>query len=401
MHNPNSSDVENNIENSEAFNKIVLESSLDCLKILDIDGRIQFMNFNGLCQMEIDDFTPLKNEYWWNLWGAENEKLVRDSVAKALTGEAVQFSAFCNTVKGTPKWWDVTISPVLSAKNEVYQLLSVSRDVTEAKEAEKKIRLLNVDLEEKVKIRTEELLAKNIELEKLNIELSMFNNIASHDLQEPLRKIQIFSKIILQTEGLLDETNKNFNRIIESTERMRNLIDSLQRFSVSKNAEIIFEDFDLREIVQEIQDYFQYEINEKKARIESGELHIITGSKVLITQLIINLFENALKYSKADTPPVIRISSSIVSTKDLTISSSQKYDEYHAIKIEDNGIGFESQYKDKIFELFKRLHHKQEFSGTGIGLTICKTVVEKHHGWIEAESTLGLGATFTIYLPKL
>jgi PAS domain S-box-containing protein len=120
------------IEESELFNRTILESSPDCLKVLDLEGRIQYMNFNGLCQMEIDDFSGLKNKSWWSLWGSENEALVKNSVEKALEGETVQFTALCPTAKGTTKWWDVLVSPV-GNPGEPTQMISVSRDVTEQK----------------------------------------------------------------------------------------------------------------------------------------------------------------------------------------------------------------------------------------------------------------------------
>jgi PAS domain-containing protein len=116
---------------SELFNRTILESSPDCLKVLDIEGRIQFMNFNGLCLMEIDDFSTFKNKSWSTLWGSENEALVKASIDKALTGETAQFTALCPTAKGTPKWWDVVVSPVGVAGKPVQQIISVSRDITE------------------------------------------------------------------------------------------------------------------------------------------------------------------------------------------------------------------------------------------------------------------------------
>ena len=127
------------IEESEHFNRMVLESSPDCLKILDMEGRIQYMNYNGLCQMEIDDFSTVKNQKWWTLWGSENEALVKASIDKALGGESAQFTAFCPTAKGTPKWWDVVISPVGKTGEKITQIISVSRDITEQKNAERKI----------------------------------------------------------------------------------------------------------------------------------------------------------------------------------------------------------------------------------------------------------------------
>jgi len=129
-------------EENELFNRTVLESSPDCLKVLDNEGRIQFMNFNGLCQMEIDDFSIFKNKNWWSLWGSENKALVKESLNKALKGENVQFVAFCCTAKGTPKWWDVMVSPVGNPDEPVQQIISVSRDITKQKEEEQRLKLL-------------------------------------------------------------------------------------------------------------------------------------------------------------------------------------------------------------------------------------------------------------------
>ncbi|MCY7293141.1 MAG: PAS domain S-box protein, partial [Ferruginibacter sp.] len=124
------------------FNRTILESSPDCLKVLDIEGRIQFMNFNGLCQMEIDDFSIFKNKNWWSLWGIENEALVKASINRALKGENATFTAFCPTAKGTPKWWDVLVSPVGKPGEPIHQIISVSRDITEQKKEEQRLKLL-------------------------------------------------------------------------------------------------------------------------------------------------------------------------------------------------------------------------------------------------------------------
>lgn len=132
----------NKIEASEQFNRTVLESSPDCLKILDIKGRIQYMNYNGLCQMEIDDFSTIKNKNWWTLWGAENESKVKKSLDKALSGKVAQFTAYCPTDKGTAKWWDVLVSPVGKVGEPIEQILSVSRDITKQKEEEQRLKLL-------------------------------------------------------------------------------------------------------------------------------------------------------------------------------------------------------------------------------------------------------------------
>ena len=127
------------IEANEQFSRTVLESSPDCLKILDLEGRLQFMNVNGLCQMEIDDFSTVKNKEWCTLWGRENETMIKDALCKALAGETTQFTASCTTAKGTNKWWDVMVSPV---GNPVQQFISVSRDITKKKEEEQRLKLL-------------------------------------------------------------------------------------------------------------------------------------------------------------------------------------------------------------------------------------------------------------------
>ena len=131
------------IEASELFNRTVLESSPDCFKVLDATGRIQYMNYNGLCQMEIDDFSVVKDKNWWTLWGTENEALVKESLNKALKGEIAQFTAFCPTAKGNPKWWDVLVSPVGKPGEPIAQIISVSRDITEQKKEEHQLKLLN------------------------------------------------------------------------------------------------------------------------------------------------------------------------------------------------------------------------------------------------------------------
>jgi PAS domain S-box-containing protein len=130
------------IDASKLFNGSILESSTDCLKVLDAEGRIQFMNFNGLCQMEIDDFSNFKDRKWSSLWGSENESLVNGSIDRALKGEATKFSAFCPTAKGTPKWWDVLVSPVGKTGDPVQQIISISRDVTDKRKEEQQLKLL-------------------------------------------------------------------------------------------------------------------------------------------------------------------------------------------------------------------------------------------------------------------
>ena len=787
----------------DIFNHSILESSHDCLKVLDKDGRIEFMNFNGLCQMEIDDFSTVKNTYWWTLWGTENEALVKASIYKALKGVTANFTAFCPTVKGTPKWWDVMVLPIGKLGEPIMQIISVSRDITEQKKAEEKIKkseerlqggldvanivlaefdyntglvmlsveaalmyglssdnlivtreqihntfhpdckeklelliekclnpdgdgiiatdhrvllpdgrtrwlkvnkqvyfdehrtkpvysilaaqditerknseeklkersdqlqltvenipqsiflfnkngkliyaneaaaklyefesveaLLNMqdfkdirkkivrtlkvldengeilpleklpsyislttgkpaeqiiclinkkigttqwvlaksaslldadgalymvlvsvtditshktseeklrqselrfrtlaetlpqmiwvvnkqgiieyasksweeysgiadtaeawnamihpeekesvmanwgkafaqensfrhemrlknaageyrwhhssgevlkdengnaikwigtitdieeqkkftqELEMKVNERTEELFLKseqleelnqtlelkNIQLENSNTELASFSYVASHDLQEPLRKIQTFSKRIIETEKFSDKAQDYFNRIIGASERMQDLIVALLDFSRANTAEIIFAPCDLNKIVEESKSYLNLSILEKQATIEYKNLPTINGVRIQLSQLFTNLIDNAIKYSKEEVTPHIEITASLIDGSKISHIAVNKKKQYYAIKIADNGIGFEKEYATKIFELFKRLHGKSEYSGTGIGLAIVKKIAANHNGFIIAEGKPDIGSTFTLYLPTV
>lgn len=387
------------IPSNENFSRSVLESSPDCLKVLDKNGRLQFMNFNGLCQMEIDDFGSVENQLWWNLWGPEHETIVKESVDKALKGEIVKFTALCNTAKGTPRWWDVTVSPV-NTGDGVQQILSVSRDVTEQREAEHKIQTLNTLLEEKVTARTNELLIKNRELEVINAELALFNHIASHDLQEPLRKIQVFSNMIRDSEGV-DAINKNyFGRIVAAADRMRNLIQALLEYSQLSTTDFQTQKCDLNKIINKIKENFQDEIIENQAEVVVGQLPLINGSKVLLYQLFGNIIENSLQNSKKSEPLSIHIVSEEIPSEGLHFLHKNGASTYYKISIIDNGVGFENKFNKKIFEIFQQLPESKNSQGTGIGLTISKKIVENHHGWIEGNGQPGLGSTFTVYLPN-
>ena len=247
----------------------------------------------------------------------------------------------------------------------------------------------------------EELRTKNIELELSNAELSSFSYVASHDLQEPLRKIQAFSKLILQNQTFDDKTQDYFNRIIAAGERMQNLIVSLLDFSRTSETDLIFEPCNLNTIVEECKDNLQITIHEKKALIEYNNLPTIKASQIQFSQLFSNLIDNAIKYSRPQINPHIKITASIAKGKDIDHPLANNQKNYHQVKIEDNGIGFEKEYETKIFELFQRLHSRSEYSGTGIGLAIVKRIITNHNGFIVAEGRPGIGSTFIIYIPTV
>jgi hypothetical protein len=390
---------EKKLKASEAFNKTIIESSLDCLKILGTDGRLIFINKNGLCLLEIEDSNSVINTFWSDLWDEEQKEIIHDAINDALKGKESKFLAPCKTYKGNQKWWSVLVRPIFDSNGSVIQILILSRDISDERKSEAKINALSKNLENKIELRTNELKVKNKELESANIELASFNYIASHDLQEPLRKIQMFSNMILSSEEKLQAIDRNIPKILASSERMRNLITDLHTFSAVKSTDLKLQPCDLNAILKEVLDNLSEQIIENSASISVEKLPLIPGITILLVQLFSNLIENSLKYRKQDVLPIITIKSE----EEEVVNAIQNYDtnttNFFKITYIDNGIGFENSQKENIFKLFQRLHQKNQYSGTGIGLTICKSIMEKHGGWIEAEGIAGVSGTFIMYFP--
>jgi signal transduction histidine kinase len=266
------------------------------------------------------------------------------------------------------------------------------------KTAQKSLEEANLFLEDKIKERTKELLEINNELEISNAELQQYASLASHDLQEPLRKIITFSRIIQDrflTE--LPEADTYIKKVIASTERMRNLIDDLLNYSkLSGSAQFFFSD--LTTIAKEAISDLELQIKDKDAIINLEELSTIDAIPGQMRQVFQNVISNALKFSKADQPPVIRIWSEFVDEKSIT-APAKNNGTFIRLSVQDNGIGFNEIYLERIFVIFQRLHGKGEYEGTGIGLSIVKKIIEKHNGLISAKSKEGEGTTFIIVLP--
>lgn len=242
---------------------------------------------------------------------------------------------------------------------------------------------------------------RNVELERNNKELASFNYVASHDLQEPLRKIQTFISRLedKEVENLSTNGKLYLERIKTSSERMRSLIDDLLQFSRTNRSEEVLEVSNINLLLETAKHDLAEIISDKKARITSDSIPPMSVIPFQIKQLFLNLLSNSLKYSRENEVPIISISYSETKARDLPNVKYSKYNRYHTITITDNGIGFDQDYAEKIFILFNRLHNKNEYSGTGIGLSICKKIVENHHGYIIAKGNFDQGATFTVYLP--
>ena len=256
--------------------------------------------------------------------------------------------------------------------------------------------------EERIKLLNEQLVANNESLKQMNEELDQFAYMASHDLQEPLRKIQVFSDKILKNNHFDADTEKYFGKIINSSKRMQSLINNLLDFSRHTVSSNDFKKTPLKELVKNALTELEVEIEKSNARINYEELPVISAVPGLMQQLFYNLFSNAIKFRKPSVDLVINVKAEKMDSVDL--SKFMKYGNgtnYYKITVQDNGIGFDDKYAEDIFRVFKRLHSYHEFEGTGVGLSICKKIIEKHNGFIKAESKIDNGSTFIIGLPEM
>lgn len=311
------------------------------------------------------------------------------------TGQPYQIEyRFKDRKTGGYKWFLGKALPVKDAGGKVTKWFGTCTQIQDQK-------MLSQELEKKVKERTKDLKEANAELERSNADLEQFAYVASHDLQEPVRKIRTFAEYIKDYNyDLLNENSKTYiEKICSSAERMQNIIRDVLDFSQLNTKSDQFELTDLNEILKSVNEDLELLINQKNATIKADKLPTIEGVPVQMNQLFYNLINNALKFSNDKRPPEITIS--IRSADSGTIAKIQNPDlatSYIEIDFRDNGIGFDQQYAQKIFTIFHRL--SRAHSGTGIGLALCKKIVENHRGYIEAYSKRGEGSTFRVLLPQ-
>ena len=230
-------------------------------------------------------------------------------------------------------------------------------------------------------------------LKEANAELENMNWISSHDLQEPLRKMQLISSHLLYEDEIPEAAQRSLKRLNISAERMRTLLQDILKYTRLKYSEDDFEEVNLNQLVGQV----AQELIEDSDAIELkvGNLPEIMGVPFFLKQLFSNLISNSIKYSKTDVP--IRIE--IEANKKPVAYPTTKDELYYLIKVADNGIGFEQKYAESIFNVFKRLHLATEYSGSGVGLALCKKIVKNHRGYITAKSTVGKGTEISIYFP--
>ena len=300
-----------------------------------------------------------------------------DLMLECLATDDIKIHLACYNFQNRDVWLQSTLVKLGDG------ITNTARDVTEQVIADKSLRL------------------KNVELKRINEELESFNRVASHDLQEPLRKIQMFISRLEDTEKntLTKRGLEYFDKVKNGAIRMQLLIRNLLTYSRIASTIEDFREVDLNMVLEKVMDELAESINDSKAQIVSERLPKVQGVFFQTEQLFSNLIANAIKYRNPKVAPKILIHAEKVHGKQIPEDFIKSYSHYYKITMVDNGIGFEDGNANLIFELFQRLHQRTEYSGTGIGLAICKKIVENHQGFIYATSKLGKGSAFIIYLP--
>ncbi len=380
------------------------QSEIFTLQSGDFTYRVLVENFNeGALNLSEEGLIVYTNSYFHKLLELPYEKVIAHSVFQFVHpgSKELFLDLLTKGLKGQSKG-EINLSvedriiPVYISLTSLYPTLDtvgmIVTDLSEKRRQENLVQQKNLELED-----------RNQQLINSNMELASFSYVASHDLQEPLRKIRIFASRILEKEQkVLSEGGKEmFNRMQLAAKRMQILIDDLLAYSRTNTDERKFEKIHLNKIIDDIREDLKEELIEKNAIIESGKMCYLRVLPFQFRQLLVNLIGNSLKFSNPVHQTVIKIKAHLTSGIDLPGSGFPANIKFCHLTLTDNGIGFDPVYNEKIFELFQRLHGKDQYSGTGIGLSIVKRIVENHKGFITARGELDKGATFDIYIPVL
>ena len=382
------------LSDSEQKFRLLANSMPQNIWTSDTEGNLNYFNksvfdYSGLTPQQID------TDGWIEIIHPDDrEENVKAWIAAITTGKDFILEHRFRRYDGVYRWQLSRAIPQKDEQGKIQMWVGTSTDIEDQK-------IFSNQLEKQVLERTGELEQKNIELENINKELQSFAYISSHDLQEPLRKIQTFVTRIIEKEyhNLSESGKDQFRRMQNAAKRMQTLIDDLLAYSQTNTAERKYELINLDKIVEEVKEDLKEELQQKNATVEISDTYAIKIIPFQFRQLLHNLLSNSLKFSIPDKEIFIKIKSEIVEGNKLISDKLIDKKKYCHISVSDNGIGFEQQYSEKIFELFQRLHGRTEYNGTGIGLAIVKKIVDNHNGVITANAKVNEGATFNIYIP--
>jgi signal transduction histidine kinase len=335
----------------------ILESSPDCIKVLDLQGRLLYMNDGGQVIMEIDNFTQVQYLPGLDFWQGCDRQSAEKAFATAKAGKIARFDGYCATAKGRPKWWEVIVTPILDENNRVEEILSVSRDITARKIAEQA-------------------------LKKRNQELNRFTYIVSHDLKAPLRGIANLSEWITEDLGdrVPDETQEYLDLLGQRVRRMDALINGLLKLSRVGRQELPVETVDVSELLQEVIDSLSPPAGFK---ITSVALPVLATKRLLLSQVLSNLISNAIKHHDRDMGQI-----------EVT---AQDCNTHYQLAIADDGPGILQTDRERILEIFQTIENSSSTTNTGIGLALVKKIIQEEGGklWLEENSPRGCKFCFT------
>lgn len=367
------------VKSEERYQKMIAEVQDYAIILLDEDGNI--LNWNAGAEKikgyKADEIIGLNFRLFY-LPQDQANRLPEKLIETAIRENRALHEGWRVRKDGTMFWGSIVITALHDDNGDVIGFSKVTRDLTERKQTEEQLQEY---------LRT---------LEMQNQELEQFAYIASHDLQEPLRKIRTFADIIQQNMDDRAVAIRYLEKLDNSAQRMSELIASILNYSrLSLESQ---EPVDLNGIIQQVKTDLELAIAETSADIQVDNLPMVNGNVMQLVQLFTNLINNSIKF--CITQPVLTIACKIVHQKDIDSNASiLAGGSSYAISVTDNGIGFDQQYSEQIFSVFQRLHSKQVYAGTGIGLAVCKRIMEYHNGFIKAHGNEGSGATFIVYFP--
>lgn len=374
--------AEDALRQSEEFNRRILESSSDCIKLFNLNGQLLYMNPGGLCMMEIDDLCPYINVDWASLWQEETRATIETAISTAKTGELTRFQGFCPTTKGTPKWWDVVVTPIFNTEGQVIQLLAISRDITDRKQSEMERELL-----------LEQEQAARESAERANRIKDDFLAVLSHELRSPLNPILGWTKLMQRRKLDTTKTNEALATIERNVKLQSQLIDDLLdvakilRGKLSMNVVPV----DLAFTIEAAIDTVRTAAVAKEITLHAvlPQIGRVSGDSARLQQIVWNLLSNAIKFTPVKGQVEVRL---------------ERDGNQAKITVSDTGKGINPDFLPHIFESFRQedASTTRQFGGLGLGLAIVRHLVEAHGGTIYADSPgEGQGATFILQLPLL